>query len=99
MKCSIEGKLSSALWFCPTVFLYLECSGEKEYYEKQFATLQSFEEVESLDSPHVINDEDQDRSLQARHERAMKISNWANIILLAFKVSLFLGTKDCSCSV
>ncbi|PKI42903.1 hypothetical protein CRG98_036701 [Punica granatum] len=60
--------------------------GEKEYYEKQFATLRSFEEVESLGSLHVIVDEDQDRNQQAQHERAMKISNWANMLLLAFKI-------------
>ncbi|KAL3715875.1 hypothetical protein ACJRO7_007604 [Eucalyptus globulus] len=59
--------------------------GEKEYYERQFATLKSFEEVESLESPHVI-DEDQSSKLQARHERAMKISNWANVLLLVFKI-------------
>jgi len=59
--------------------------GEKDYYEKQFATLRSFEEVDSLDSPNVI-DEEQDHEQQAQHERAIKISNWANVFLLAFKV-------------
>ncbi|XVE96140.1 hypothetical protein REPUB_Repub02eG0195800 [Reevesia pubescens] len=59
--------------------------GEKEYYEKQFATLRSFEEVDSLESPHVI-DEAQDHEEQAQHERAMNISNWANTLLLAFKI-------------
>uniref|UniRef100_A0A5B7AQG8 Putative metal tolerance protein 4-like isoform X2 n=1 Tax=Davidia involucrata TaxID=16924 RepID=A0A5B7AQG8_DAVIN len=59
--------------------------GEKEYYERQFATLKSFEEVDSLDSSHVI-DEAADRAEQAQHERAMNISNWANIFLLAFKI-------------
>lgn len=59
--------------------------GEKEYYKRQFATLRSFEEVESLESPHVI-DEDQSSKLQAQHERAMKISNWANVFLLVFKI-------------
>lgn len=62
--------------------------GEKEYYKKQFATLRSFEEVDSLDSPHVA-DEEQDRIEQSLHERAMKISNWANIFLLLFKVIYF----------
>ncbi|PQQ05132.1 metal tolerance protein 4 [Prunus yedoensis var. nudiflora] len=57
----------------------------KEYYEKQFATLRSFEEVDSLESPHVIYEEE-DRKEQAQHERAMNISNWANIFLLAFNV-------------
>ncbi|XP_048138665.1 metal tolerance protein 4-like [Rhodamnia argentea] len=59
--------------------------GEKEYYERQFATLRSFEEVESLESPHIV-DEDQSSKLQAEHERAMKISNWANVFLLVFKI-------------
>ncbi|XP_034693206.1 metal tolerance protein 4-like [Vitis riparia] len=59
--------------------------GEKEYYEKQFATLRSFEEVDSLASSHVTSEE-QDREQQTQHERAMKISNWANIFLLVFKI-------------
>ncbi|KAJ9695572.1 hypothetical protein PVL29_010850 [Vitis rotundifolia] len=59
--------------------------GEREYYEKQFATLRSFEEVDSLVSSHVTSEE-QDREQQTQHERAMKISNWANIFLLVFKI-------------
>ncbi|XP_050382467.1 metal tolerance protein 4 [Argentina anserina] len=59
--------------------------GEREYYEKQFATLRSFEEVDSLESPDAI-DEEKDRKEQAQHERAMKISNWANTLLLALKI-------------
>ncbi|ERN11133.1 metal tolerance protein 4 isoform X2 [Amborella trichopoda] len=59
--------------------------GEKEYYEKQFATLRSFEEVDSLHLSHSI-DEDEELEEQAQHEYAMKISNIANILLLAFKV-------------
>lgn len=59
--------------------------GEKEYYERQIATLKSFEEVDSLDSADVI-DEEQDLLDQAQHERAMNISNFANVLLLAFKV-------------
>ncbi|PON37824.1 Cation efflux protein [Parasponia andersonii] len=59
--------------------------GEREYYEKQFATLRSFEEVDSLQSSHDSNGE-QDLQEQAQHERAMNISNWANIFLLAFKI-------------
>ncbi|KAK6149252.1 hypothetical protein DH2020_016777 [Rehmannia glutinosa] len=59
--------------------------GEKDYYERQFGTLRSFEEVDSLDSPNVI-DEELDRQEQAQHERAMNISNWANVFLLAFKI-------------
>ncbi|KAF3442667.1 hypothetical protein FNV43_RR16583 [Rhamnella rubrinervis] len=59
--------------------------GEKEYYEKQFATLRSFEEVDAIQSHHDINEE-QDGQEQAQHERAMNISNWANVFLLVFKV-------------
>ncbi|KAH7855506.1 hypothetical protein Vadar_025635 [Vaccinium darrowii] len=59
--------------------------GEKEYYERQIATLQSFEEVDAIDSSHVI-DEEQDREEQIQHERAMNISNVANVFLLAFKI-------------
>ncbi|CAL5352054.1 unnamed protein product [Camellia sinensis] len=59
--------------------------GEKEYYERQFATLKAFEEVDSLDTSRVIDNE-QDLQEQAQHERAMNISNWANIFLLAFKI-------------
>eukprot|EP00262_Sarcandra_glabra_P006552 TRINITY_DN1888_c0_g1_i4.p1 TRINITY_DN1888_c0_g1~~TRINITY_DN1888_c0_g1_i4.p1 ORF type:complete len:404 (+),score=55.81 TRINITY_DN1888_c0_g1_i4:92-1303(+) len=64
--------------------------GEKEYYEKQFATLRSFEEVDSL---HGSNGIDEAEALvgqalveQAEHELAMRISNYANIMLLAFKI-------------
>ncbi|KAK9128527.1 hypothetical protein Syun_017324 [Stephania yunnanensis] len=60
--------------------------GEKEYYEKQLATLKSFEEVDSLETSSGTDGErDQDEE-QAEHERAMKISNYANIILLIFKI-------------
>lgn len=59
--------------------------GEREYYERQIATLKSFEEVDSLDSADVI-DEEQHLLEQAQHERAMHISNWANVLLLAFKI-------------
>ncbi|KAH7512364.1 hypothetical protein FEM48_Zijuj12G0082900 [Ziziphus jujuba var. spinosa] len=59
--------------------------GEKEYYEKQFATLRSFEEVDALQSPIDINEE-QEHQEQAQHERAMNISNWANVFLLVFKI-------------
>ncbi|XP_021689350.2 metal tolerance protein 4-like [Hevea brasiliensis] len=57
---------------------------EKKYYERQFATLESFEEVDSLESDDTVHEEDDDEQLQA--ERAMRISNYANIPLLAFKV-------------
>ena len=55
--------------------------GEREYYERQINTMNSFEEVDALVTSNGI-DEDED----GRHERAMMISNYANIILLAFKV-------------
>ncbi|CAA2987718.1 metal tolerance 4-like [Olea europaea subsp. europaea] len=58
--------------------------GEKEYYDNQFATLKSFEEVDSLVASDSVYEEDLEE--QAQHERAMKISNYANILLLAFKI-------------
>ncbi|ONL95746.1 Putative metal tolerance protein C3 [Zea mays] len=59
--------------------------GEREYYEKQFATLRSFEEVDSLEESNEIN-EDEELAEQIQSEFAMKISNYANIVLLALKV-------------
>ncbi|KAI3822906.1 hypothetical protein L1987_10507 [Smallanthus sonchifolius] len=64
--------------------------GEKEYYEKQFATLKSFEEVDAIVSSDGIDDEDLDEQIQ--QERAMKISNYANILLLAFKIFATIET-------
>jgi hypothetical protein len=61
--------------------------GEKEYYEKQFATLRSFEEVDSIEESNVMSEED-DIAEQKQSEFAMKISNYANMILLALKVVL-----------
>ncbi|OIS96500.1 PREDICTED: metal tolerance protein 4-like [Nicotiana attenuata] len=58
--------------------------GEKEYYEKQFETLKSFEEVDIAVAADCIDEEDLEE--QAQHERAMRISNYANIILLALKI-------------
>uniref|UniRef100_A0A5B6ZXR5 Putative metal tolerance protein 4-like n=1 Tax=Davidia involucrata TaxID=16924 RepID=A0A5B6ZXR5_DAVIN len=58
--------------------------GEKEYYERQFATLKSFKEVDSLVTSDCIDEDNLEE--QAQHERAMKISNYANIVLLAFKI-------------
>lgn len=58
--------------------------GEKEYYESQFATLKSFEEVDALVDSDCIIEEDLEEQVQ--HERAMKISNYANIVLLACKI-------------
>lgn len=60
------------------------CAGEKEYYEKQFATLKSFEEVDAIVSSDGVDEEDLDEQIQ--QVRAMKISNYANVLLLAFKV-------------
>ncbi|KAM4070805.1 hypothetical protein ACB094_11G012100 [Castanea mollissima] len=60
--------------------------GEREYYERQINTMKSFEEVDSLVTANCIDDEDGQAEEDAQHERAMMISNYANIILLAFKV-------------
>lgn len=62
--------------------------GAKDYYERQFATLKSFEEVDSVVLSEEIDEEDLEE--QAQHERAMMISNYANILLLAFKVINFV---------
>jgi len=61
----------------------LDLLGEKEYYEKQIATLRSFEDVERIVNSDSLDEDDDE---QAQHERAMKISNYANVVLLAFKV-------------
>ncbi|KAG7023879.1 Metal tolerance protein 4 [Cucurbita argyrosperma subsp. argyrosperma] len=57
--------------------------GEKDYYERQIATLKSFEEVDSLVTSDCIDEEDSEE--RAQEERAMKISNYANIVLLLLK--------------
>lgn len=64
---------------------------EKEYYERQLATLKSFEEVESIvarSEKYVMDEQSkvEDQAERAAEERAMQISNWANIFLLALKV-------------
>ncbi|KAM3740884.1 hypothetical protein ACB098_08G133300 [Castanea mollissima] len=59
--------------------------GEREYYERQINIMNSFEEVDSLVTSNGIDEEGQAKE-DARNERAMKISNYAKIILLAFKV-------------
>lgn len=71
-------------------FLFLQwmnalSSGEREYYERQINTMNSFEEVDLLVISNGI-DEDGQAKEDVRQERAMMISNYANIILLAFKV-------------
>ncbi|KAJ6945079.1 metal tolerance protein 4 isoform X1 [Populus alba x Populus x berolinensis] len=64
--------------------------GEKEYYEKQMDTLKSFEDVDILMGNDDDNEDDDEE--QARHEKAMKISNYANIVLLAFKIYATIKT-------
>ncbi|PHT98024.1 Metal tolerance protein 3 [Capsicum chinense] len=58
--------------------------GEKKYYERQFETLKSFEEVDIAVASDGIDEEDLEE--QAQQERAMTISNYANILLLALKI-------------
>ncbi|GLT71341.1 hypothetical protein SLA2020_433700 [Shorea laevis] len=68
--------------------------GEKEYYEKQFATLKAFEEVDALNAPTktVFEENGQDvehiqlEREQIQQERAMRISNYANVVLLILKI-------------
>lgn len=61
--------------------------GERDYYTKQLATLRTFEEVEALCMPGEFDsDPDGEDEEQKQTELAMKISNYANIVLLAFKV-------------
>lgn len=60
--------------------------GEKEYYERQFATLKSFEEVDCIEESDSCNSVDEDNQEQAQQEWAMKISNYANVALLILKV-------------
>ncbi|XP_010917251.1 metal tolerance protein 4 [Elaeis guineensis] len=62
--------------------------GVKEYYERQFATLRSFEEVDSICLPDGVDkdQEDLERAELAQNEFAMQISNYANIVLLALKI-------------
>ncbi|CAB67634.1 putative protein [Arabidopsis thaliana] len=75
---------------------------EKEYYERQLATLKSFEEVESFlarSDEYTIDEkeEEEDRAERAAQELAMQISNWANIFLLALKsgsIAIAASTLD-----
>lgn len=67
---------------------WIDITGEKEYYEKQIETLKSFEEVDTVVNSDGVDDENLRE--QAQHERAMMISNYANIVLLAFKVTHLL---------
>lgn len=87
---AIYNKLCCCFWsstFWHTQEFCVSCIGEKDYYERQIATLKSFEEVDLAVSSEGLHDEDLEE--QAQHERAMKISNYANIVLLAFKVRCY----------
>ncbi|KAJ0481415.1 putative cation efflux protein [Helianthus annuus] len=65
--------------------------GEKEYYEKQFATLKSFEEVDAIESCDGVDEDEFDEHVM-QQERAMKVSNYANVLLLAFKIFATIET-------
>ncbi|KAJ0477047.1 hypothetical protein HanHA300_Chr13g0484011 [Helianthus annuus] len=68
------------------IYYIIMCTtGEKEYYEKQFATLKSFEEVDAIESCDGVDEDEFDEHVM-QQERAMKVSNYANVLLLAFKV-------------
>ena len=62
----------------------------REYYEKQFATLRTFEQVEARCMPGEFDSDveasESEDTEQKQSEFAMKISNYANIVLLIFKV-------------
>ncbi|GAB2212314.1 hypothetical protein Droror1_Dr00025667 [Drosera rotundifolia] len=79
VRSGIEVESSDDIDFNKTTSL---TKGEKEYYEKQFATLKSFDEVDRLDQDSIIED-DEERKQQVF---AMKISNIANVVLLLFKI-------------
>jgi hypothetical protein len=71
--------------------------GEREYYEKQLATLRTFDEVEALCMPDEFDSdleafEDKE---QKQSESAMKISIYANTVLLVFKVSSCFSLHSC----
>lgn len=59
--------------------------GERDYYERQFDTLRSFEEVDAL-TEIDSNTEEEEQAELAHNEFAMKMSNYANIVLLILKV-------------
>uniref|UniRef100_A0ACD5ZG68 Uncharacterized protein n=1 Tax=Avena sativa TaxID=4498 RepID=A0ACD5ZG68_AVESA len=73
--------------------------GERDYYKKQLATLKTFEEVEALCMPGEFDSDDDPGAVGAAEDReekesefAMKISNYANVVLLAFKVYATIRT-------
>ncbi|GAB2220376.1 hypothetical protein Droror1_Dr00008025 [Drosera rotundifolia] len=80
VRSGIEVESSDDIDFNKTTSL---TKGEKEYYEKQFATLKSFDEVDHLMDPDSTIEDDEERKQQ---EFAMKISNIANVVLLLFKI-------------
>ncbi|KAJ1403380.1 Cation efflux protein, partial [Sesbania bispinosa] len=82
VRCGLDPELSFHVDFSKATGL---TKGEKEYYERQLATLKSFEEVDSIGSSNGTED-GLVHAGQVQSERAMKISNWANILLLAFKI-------------
>lgn len=75
--------------------------GVREYYEKQLVTLRTFEQVEARCMPGELDSDVEASELedteQKQSEFAMKISNYANIVLLVFKVRSGVGL--CSCRV
>ncbi|KAL2320879.1 hypothetical protein Fmac_029848 [Flemingia macrophylla] len=83
VRCGLDPEVSFNIDFSKATGL---TKGEKEYYERQFATLRSFEQVDSIESLNVVDDYGSVHAQELQSERAMKISNWANVLLLAFKV-------------
>ncbi|XP_078177152.1 metal tolerance protein 4-like [Carex rostrata] len=83
LRCLVDPEQPSSLDLSLAKNLH---NGEREYYEKQFATLQSFEEVDSMNLGNVLLDEAQDLAEEKQSEFAMRISNYANIALLALKI-------------
>ena len=76
---------------------FLLAAEEKEYYERQITTLKSFDEVDTLANSDSLDEED--IAEQTQHERAIQISNCANIVLLALKVTYLLTFLLCRESV
>ncbi|AQK75336.1 Putative metal tolerance protein C3 [Zea mays] len=70
--------------------------GVRQYYEKQLATLKTFEQVEARCMPGEFDSDveasDSEDAEQKQSEFAMKISNYANIVLLVFKVYATIRT-------
>ncbi|RAL39949.1 hypothetical protein DM860_008089 [Cuscuta australis] len=81
VRCCVDLESSSPLDLSKSSAL---TKGEKEYYERQFATLESFESVDIVSASNSIDQDDYEG--QAQHERAMKISNCTNVLLLVLKI-------------